>query len=43
MQNPAIREQLSNPRVIQAMEQIRNGMQQLHAEAPDLFPQGGAR
>ncbi|XP_048583313.1 ubiquilin-1 isoform X2 [Nematostella vectensis] len=41
MQNPAFQQSMANPRVLQAMMQIQQGMQQLQAEAPGLVQGGG--
>ena len=41
MQNPAFQEAVTNPRVMQALMQIQQGMQQLQTEAPDLLPSTG--
>lgn len=38
MQNPEFQQAVSNPRVMQAMMQIQQGMMQLQAEAPGLVP-----
>lgn len=38
MQNPEFQQAMSNPRVMQAMMQIQQGMMQLQAEAPGLVP-----
>ncbi|XP_044183161.1 ubiquilin-1-like isoform X1 [Acropora millepora] len=38
MQNPAFQQAISNPRVMQAMMQIQQGMMQLQNEAPGLLP-----
>ncbi|XP_078656399.1 ubiquilin-1-like isoform X1 [Branchiostoma floridae x Branchiostoma belcheri] len=38
MQNPEVQAAVTNPRVLQAIMQIQQGMQQLQAEAPSLLP-----
>ena len=38
MQNPQVRAALTNPRVIQAVQQIQAGIQTLQTEAPQLMP-----
>ncbi|XP_066273420.1 ubiquilin-1-like isoform X2 [Branchiostoma lanceolatum] len=38
MQNPEVQAAVTNPRVLQAIMQIQQGMQQLQAEAPVLLP-----
>ena len=38
MQNPAMQRALTNPRVMQAISQIQNGIQQLQQEAPEILP-----
>ena len=38
MQNPTVQRALTNPRVMQAMTQIQNGIQQLQQEAPEMLP-----
>ena len=38
MQNPEFQQAMNNPRVVQAMMQIQQGMMQLQAEAPGLVP-----
>lgn len=38
LQNPEVRNSMSNPRVIQAIQQIQQGMQTLQSEAPELMP-----
>lgn len=42
MQNPAFQQAISNPRVMQAMMQIQQGMMQLQNEAPGLLPGMGS-
>lgn len=41
MQNPEFQTYMTNPRVLQAMSQIQEGIQQLQTEAPGLLPAGG--
>ncbi|XP_057308497.1 ubiquilin-1-like [Hydractinia symbiolongicarpus] len=41
LQNPEVRNSMSNPRVIQAIQQIQQGMQTLQSEAPELMPMFG--
>lgn len=38
MQNPNVQSFLTNPRAMQAMMRIQEGMQELEQEAPGLFP-----
>ncbi|XP_045216156.1 ubiquilin-1-like isoform X2 [Mercenaria mercenaria] len=38
MQNPNVQGMLTNPRALQAMQQVMSGMQTLNTEAPGLFP-----
>ena len=38
MQNPAMQRAMTNPRVLQAINQIQTGIQQLQQEAPELLP-----
>ncbi|XP_071503593.1 ubiquilin-1-like [Diadema antillarum] len=38
MQNPDVQQALTNPRALQAIMQIQQGMQQLASEAPGLLP-----
>jgi len=38
MQNPTVQRALTNPRVMQAINQIQGGIQQLQQEAPDMLP-----
>lgn len=38
MQNPEYRNAMTNPRVLQALQQIQQGMQVLQQEAPHLVP-----
>ena len=38
MQNPTVQRALTNPRVMQAINQIQSGIQQLQQEAPDMLP-----
>ena len=38
MQNPDFQQAMTNPRVMQALMQIQQGMMQLQAEAPGLVP-----
>ena len=38
MQSPEFQQAMANPRVMQAMMQIQQGMMQLQAEAPSLVP-----
>lgn len=38
MQNPAVQRAMTNPRVLQAITQIQNGIQQLQQDAPELLP-----
>ena len=38
MQSPEFQQAVSNPRVMQAMMQIQQGMMQLQTEAPGLLP-----
>ena len=40
MQNPEFQQAMTNPRVMQAMMQIQQGMAQLQTEAPGLLPGG---
>ena len=37
MQNPEVQNLVSNPRALQAMMQIQQGLQQLQTEAPTVF------
>ncbi|KAH3814994.1 hypothetical protein DPMN_143513 [Dreissena polymorpha] len=41
MQNPAVQSVMTNPRALQAMQQVMQGMQTLNTEAPGLFPNMG--
>jgi len=41
MSNPTMREALANPRALQALMQIQQGMAQLQQEAPGLLPATG--
>lgn len=38
MQNPEFQQAMTNPRVMQAVMQIQQGMMQLQNEAPGLLP-----
>ncbi len=38
MQNPEVQSAITNPRAMQAILQIQQGMQQLQSEAPGLLP-----
>ncbi len=38
MQNPAVQRAMTNPRVLQAINQIQTGIQQLQQDAPELLP-----
>ena len=38
MQNPDVQQAMTNPRAMQAIMQIQQGMQQLATEAPGLLP-----
>lgn len=38
MQNPSVQQTLTNPRALQALQQVMQGMQTLQSEAPGLFP-----
>lgn len=38
MQNPEFQQAMANPRVVQAVMQIQQGMMQLQNEAPGLLP-----
>lgn len=40
MQNPEFQQSMANPRVMQALMQIQQGMMQLQNEAPGLLPPG---
>lgn len=41
MQDPRFQQMLSNPRALQAMLQVQQGMQSLQSEAPGLFAAPG--
>ncbi|KAL4227802.1 Ubiquilin-1 [Mactra antiquata] len=41
MQDPSVQSMLTNPRALQAMQQVMQGMQTLNSEAPGLFPNMG--
>ena len=38
MSNPEVQQALTNPRAVEAIMQIQQGMQQLATEAPGLLP-----
>jgi len=38
MRNPTVQSMLTNPRALDAMQQVMQGMQTLNSEAPGLFP-----
>jgi ubiquilin len=38
LQNPNVQQFLTNPRALQAMMRIQQGVQELEQEAPGLFP-----
>lgn len=40
IQNPETVQAMTNPRVIEAIQQIQNGMETLRREAPHLLPSG---
>lgn len=42
MQDPAVQSLMTNPRALQAMQQVMSGMQTLSTEAPGMFPGLGA-
>lgn len=41
MQDPRFQDLLNNPRALQAMMQVQQGMQNLQSEAPGLFSSSG--
>lgn len=41
MQNPQFQQMLNNPRALQAMMQVQQGMQELQSQAPSVFPGAG--
>ncbi|XP_052796681.1 ubiquilin-1-like [Mya arenaria] len=41
MQNPTVQNMMTNPRALEAMQQVMQGMQTLNSEAPGLFPNMG--
>ena len=37
MQNPQFQQMLNNPRALEAMMQVQQGMQELQSQAPSIF------
>ena len=40
MQRPGVMNAITNPRAMEAMRQVQQGLQTLQQEAPEVFPNG---